>query len=69
MRGTRGNKRPGVAAVILMIGIAAMVAVVGYVAILGFEKEPSGPPRGSGGMPAQAGRGAGTQPIFETSGR
>jgi hypothetical protein len=42
MVGRRGNKPPSAFAVLLMVGIAVMVAVIGYVAILGFSKEPNG---------------------------
>ncbi|RZL28518.1 MAG: hypothetical protein EOP64_04285 [Sphingomonas sp.] len=69
MVGRRGNKPPSAFAVLLMVGIAVMVAVIGYVAILGFSKEPNGPPRGSGSMPAQAAEGSGTQPPSEPSNR
>lgn len=67
MIGRRGNKPPSALAMLLMAGIAVMVVVVAYVAILGFDKEPEGPPRGSGSTPAQAAQGAGTQPTSETS--
>jgi hypothetical protein len=61
--GSRGNKRPGVVALILMAGIFAALLIVVYVAILGFRKEPDGPIRGSGALPAQAAQGAGTKPV------
>ena len=54
----RGNKPAGILARIIFALIVAMVAVIIWLGVRGFQKEPQGPPPGSQSIPAQAAHGA-----------